>query len=99
MNLTFTACIACLQTDTPSSNYELYSGVIVAVGKERVNAAGKDNMFCFVLIVLDACIWLSSLFPFPYFFFLFCDVCVIVNLPLNLCCLLKTDGAPRNSAG
>lgn len=87
-----------IQTDTLSSNYELCSGVSVAVGKEKVNSAEKESTICFVLIVLDTCIWPSSssssplppplpLPPHPLFLW----HCAPPSEPL----LLKTDGAPK----
>lgn len=79
-----------IQTDSLSSNYELCSGVGVAVGKEKVNSTKKESTICFVLIVLDTWIWPSSPSPppFPPFFFLHCA-------PPSEPVWLKTDGAPK----
>lgn len=36
-----------------------------AAGKEKVNSAEKESPICFVLIVLDTCIWPSLPLPSP----------------------------------
>lgn len=79
-----------IQTDTLSSNYELCSGVSVAVGKEKVNSTEKESTICFVLIVLDTCIWPSSSSPSSLFH-------GIVHLPPNQCSLRQMVH-PKNSA-
>lgn len=87
MNATFTAFNADIQTDTLSSNYELCSGVSVAVGRELVHWKRRNNLFC---SYSPWCMYLALLlFSFPPFF------CAIVHLPPNQRCLLKTDGAPK----
>lgn len=91
-NATFTAFNADIQTDTLSSNYELCSGVSVAVGRELVHWKRKNNLFC---SYSPWCMYLALLlFSFPPFF------CV------PLCTSLRTSVAcwrqmvrPKNGAG
>ena len=90
-----------IQTDTLSSNYELCSGAGEAAGKEKVNSTEKESPICFVLIVLDTCIWPSSsslpLFS-PTFFSFFFFGGGFVHLPPNQCSLRQMVH-PKNSAG
>lgn len=70
-----------------------------AAGKEKVNSAEKESPICFVLIVLDTCIWPSSSSPPPpsptfFSFFLFFFLRWLCAPPSDPA-FLKTDGAPK----